>query len=166
MIGAVIGASAQTDRHRVMLMNDIPPAFDPLQADRQAAVCRAAADCQQTVSESDLGVGDNLQLAGPKAVRTRRVVREEELPRIPVGVEALLLNRLGHVEHDDVLSSVGRHAVYVSLADSVTPVVDEVANSGFVAVTGHLISPVVMETRGVSRRRAAAQAKDQSWWAE
>src|SRR5262249_18320103 len=114
MIGAVIGASAQTDRHRVMLMNYIPPAFDCLQADRQAAVCRAAADCQQTVSESDLGVGDNFQLADPKAVRTRRVVREEDLPRIPVGVEALLLNRLGHVEHDDVLSSVGRHAVYVA----------------------------------------------------
>src|SRR5262249_10303265 len=94
-----------------------------------------------------------------KAVRTRRVVREEELPRIPVGVEALLLNRLGHVEHDDVLSSVGRDAVYVSLADSVTPVVDEVANSGFVAVTGHLISPVIMQARGASRRRASGPSK-------
>src|SRR5215813_4682031 len=160
MIGAVIGASAQTDRHRVMFMNDMPPAFALPQAERQAAVCRAAADCQQTLSESDLGAGNNLQLADPKAVRTRRVVREEDLPRIPVGVEAPLLNRLGHVEHDDVFSPVGHHAVYVSLADSVTPVVDEVANSGFVAVTGHLISPVIMQARGASRRRAAVQAKN------
>jgi len=124
----------------MVLMNDAPAVADFSHADCQAAVGDASANRQQTMCEGNLIVGHDHQLTDAETVRSSRIAREEELPSISVSVDAPGLDRLGHIEHHDVVGPVCDNALQVSLADGVAPVIDESVDCGFIAVTGHGIS--------------------------
>ena len=102
--GAVVALqykSLQAYRHGMILVRKLPLLSDLFEAKGQAAVgVGTPSNRQEAMRESNGITYYNPQFSNAKPVRSRRVVRGEQLPSLAIGGETLDLQRLWNIIHD------------------------------------------------------------------
>src|SRR5262245_33741586 len=132
----VVSDWSMRQRIGVVLVRDHPLASFLTQADGQTS--RRAGHLEQRVAICDGITRGDTQFRQVERSWTAPITVKEQLPRLPVRVDALTLQRQRHVEHHNIVRMMCQDAIQVLRACSLRPAFKQLSNLTLFAGCGHV----------------------------